>query len=370
MIDLIPQSPDFEVDWDGLNEEFGWLVDLRGCPQDPIHHAEGDVWIHTRMVLEELTALERFREAPRDTQEEVFLAALLHDVAKPATTETQPDGRVTARGHARKGMAMARRILRKSDFDPVRRERIAHLVLHHQLPMWCIEKGQPERHAILASLVCRLRDLSLLAEADLRGRRCADQEAALERVALFAALAEELDCLDGPYAFANDHTRLMYARKPQQHHTAVLHHDPTCTLTLLCGLPGSGKSTWAQTHRPGQPVVSLDALRVRHGVSAGDNQGRLVQEAKELARTHLRAHESFVWDATALSRNQRAPLIQLGLDYGARVEIVHVEAARETAWRRNSEREEPVPERVVERMLRRWEPPTVLEAHEVRHVVT
>lgn len=370
MIGLIPSAPDFDVDWDGLNEEFPWLEDLRGCPQDPIHHAEGDVWIHTRMVLEELAALPRFRQASRETQEEVFLAALLHDIAKPATTETQLDGRVTARGHARKGAAMARRILWEADFDPLRRERVAHLVLHHQLPMWCIEKDRPERHAILASLVCCLEDLSLLAESDLRGRLCADQDLALERVALFAALAEDLDCLDGPFAFANDHTRWMYVRKPEQHHTAALHHDPTCTMTLLCGLPGSGKSTWSQANRPGQPVVSLDALRARHGVSPGDNQGRLVQEAKELARTHLRAHESFVWDATALSRSQRTPLVQLSLDYGARVEIVHVEASRETASRRNRERDDPVPERAIERMLRRWEPPTLLEAHDVLHVVT
>ena len=370
VMDLVPGPPSFAVDWARLNERFAWLGELRGCPQDPIHHAEGDVFVHTRMVLGALALLPRYRAAPERIREEVFLAALFHDIAKPATTEAQPDGRVTARGHARKGMFRARRWLQDADFDPVRRERVVHLVLHHQLPMWCIEKDDPERHAILASLVCCLDDLSLLAEADMRGRHCADQPAALERIALFAALAEDLDCRAKPFAFANDHTRLMYVRRPEQHHTAELHHEPTCTMTLLCGLPGSGKSTWARDHHPALPVVSLDALRDQHGVGPRDNQGRIVQEAKELARQHLRAHRSFLWDATNLSRSLRAPLIQLGLDYGARVEVVHVETSNREGRRRNRDRDRPVPDEAIERMVRRWEPPTALEAHSVIQVVT
>ena len=103
MIDLVPAAPDYHLDWKGLTDRFEWIQRLRDCPQDPLHHAEGDVWIHVGMVLHELVSHRLFRSAPRTTQEDVFLAALLHDIAKPDTTERQEDGRISAKGHSTKG---------------------------------------------------------------------------------------------------------------------------------------------------------------------------------------------------------------------------------------------------------------------------
>jgi len=51
-----PLAPDYRVPWEEL-QVFPWVRALEACPQDPIHHAEGNVWIHTRMVLETLAAL-------------------------------------------------------------------------------------------------------------------------------------------------------------------------------------------------------------------------------------------------------------------------------------------------------------------------
>ena len=44
---LLPERD--RVRWDDL-QAFDWVRALASCPQDPIHHAEGDVWIHTRMI--------------------------------------------------------------------------------------------------------------------------------------------------------------------------------------------------------------------------------------------------------------------------------------------------------------------------------
>ena len=38
--------------WNSLEREFSWVADMHGVMQDTVHHAEGDVAIHTRMVLE------------------------------------------------------------------------------------------------------------------------------------------------------------------------------------------------------------------------------------------------------------------------------------------------------------------------------
>ena len=83
------------VPWADL-QVFPWVRALEACPQDAIHHAEGNVWIHTRMVLETLVDLPAFQALGAEEQRAVYIACLMHDIAKPATTRREDDGRVTA----------------------------------------------------------------------------------------------------------------------------------------------------------------------------------------------------------------------------------------------------------------------------------
>ncbi|MEL6181931.1 MAG: HD domain-containing protein, partial [Myxococcota bacterium] len=108
-----PMTPPegIELDWGQMDRTWSWIRDLRGCPQDPIHHAEGDVWTHVRMVCEELLALPVWATLPGSVRDILFAAALLHDVAKPVCTTLEPEGRVSSRGHSRRGALMARRLL-------------------------------------------------------------------------------------------------------------------------------------------------------------------------------------------------------------------------------------------------------------------
>lgn len=46
-----PRGAPWRVPWDAL-ATIDWVDRMRGCPQDPVHHAEGDVFVHTRLVLE------------------------------------------------------------------------------------------------------------------------------------------------------------------------------------------------------------------------------------------------------------------------------------------------------------------------------
>ena len=87
------------MDWDEITDLYPWIREMRGCPQDPRYHAEGDVWIHVRLVCEALTGLSGWQALSRQKRECVFWGALLHDVAKPVCTRQEPDGRITSRGH-------------------------------------------------------------------------------------------------------------------------------------------------------------------------------------------------------------------------------------------------------------------------------
>ncbi len=80
---------------------------MQQCMQEPEFHAEGDVWTHTRMVVDALLALPEYQALGSDEQNLLLHAALLHDVAKPACTVLE-NGRISSPRHAKVGEKIAR----------------------------------------------------------------------------------------------------------------------------------------------------------------------------------------------------------------------------------------------------------------------
>jgi predicted kinase len=367
ILDFVPAPPAWRLDWDGLDQAYEWVRALRGCVQSPVWHAEGDVWIHTRMVLEALCALPAFRALPAGEREVVFLAALLHDVAKPACTRTEEDGHISARGHSGKGSQHAREILWRLDVPFAAREQVCSLIAYHQVPFFLVDKDDAEHRLVSMSQTARCDLLALVTEADARGRICADQGRLLDQIELFRELARERGCWQAPWPFASDHARFVYfqsaARGAPRSLHAPAHDDTRFEVTVMSGLPGAGKDTWVATHARDLPVVSLDALRAELDVDPDDAQGGVVKEAYERARVHLRGATPFVWNATNVSRTLRQRVIGLAADYGARVRVVYVEAPAQRLFERNRARAKAVPAQVIDRMVRRWTVPTPHEAH-------
>lgn len=364
LIAFVPQAPEWRLDWDGLVHSFGWLEPLRGCPQDPVHHAEGDVFLHLRMVLEQLAALPAWRSLDDRGRAAVFVAAVLHDIAKPSCTREEA-GRITSRGHSARGAIDARRILWEMETPFETREQICGMIRHHQLPMQGIDKADLDRAIFRASFATRCDLLAVLAEADARGRICSDQQALLDRIALWREYCADKQCLDRPRAFPSDHSRFLYFRLPDRDPDYLAFDDTTFTVTMMSGLPGAGKDHWIARCAGGLPVISLDAIRRETGASSSGDQGAIIAEARERARVFLRARQPFVWNATNLSRDLRSQPADLFASYGARIEIVYVEAPAREQRLQNRAREHAVPGRAIERMLERWDPPDLTEAHSV-----
>jgi hypothetical protein len=82
-----------------------WCQAMAACAQDAEWHSEGDVWTHTKLVLRQLIELEDWPSIAPHGQTVLIFTALFHDVAKPLTSEVDPEtGRVTvsqARGQGR-----------------------------------------------------------------------------------------------------------------------------------------------------------------------------------------------------------------------------------------------------------------------------
>jgi predicted kinase len=366
---LVPQ-PGAAADWPRIADAFDWFRALKGCPQDPTFHAEGDVEIHTQMVVEALLADPDWQALLAAERQSLFWAALLHDVAKPTTTRIEPDGRVIAPGHSRRGQIMARRILAELGAPLAERELICHLITHHQIPFYLMERERPERRAHLISHQTRCDLLAILASADARGRICPDSTRLFDNIALFRELCREEDCLSGPKAFASAHSRFLYFRREDRSAGYEAFDDWHGQVTLLSGLPGMGKDSWLRSHAGDMPVISLDDLRAELDIDPADTQGPVIAAAREQARIHLRAQRPFIWNATNISRQFRSQLIDLFADYKAKVGIVYLETLLDEATRRNRARARPVPDAAITRMLDRWEPPDLTECHTLDVVLT
>ncbi len=357
---------------DELSEQYEWVAGMYGVPQSPVHHAEGDVAIHTQMVLDALTALETYKQMPVPDQQVLWMSALLHDVEKRSTTFTDEKGAIVSPGHAKKGALTARRILfTQFDIPFVQREQIVFLVRHHGLPLWLMEKPHPQHSLIQASFSVKMQWLHLLSTADLLGRYCDDKAVLLEKLDFFEAYCKEQNVWQQSYPFANAAARFHYCNVSLQSSPDYIPFAaPGSIVTMVCGLPGMGKDFFIQKNLKGTAVVSLDEIRRLHKIKPTDKSanGRIVQQAKEQARQYLRSKTDFVWNATCITRQMRSQLIALFSTYGAYTRIVYIEKPWQRWQLQNRQRQYPVPAAVLDKMLRKLEVPETTEAHEVEYV--
>ncbi len=152
---------------------FPELKALVGCVQEPDWHPEGDVWVHTLLVVD--NAVGQSRDLDRARRLTIMLGAVCHDFGKPATTEFL-DGRIRSLNHEEAGVAPTLRFLDRLnvhtiDGFPVR-DQVVGLTAHHLKPgMWYKVRGEVGDGAFrrLAQKV-DLELLARLARADCTGR--------------------------------------------------------------------------------------------------------------------------------------------------------------------------------------------------------
>ena len=133
---LEPAAP--SVALEGLREcrllrHFPEIDALRGVPQDPRWHPEGDVWVHTLLVLDVAAGLRGDPGAGEGDDEALMFAALCHDLGKPATTERR-GARVCSPGHEAAGEQIARSFLARLRAPVQLVTRVGALVRHHLAP--------------------------------------------------------------------------------------------------------------------------------------------------------------------------------------------------------------------------------------------
>lgn len=393
-------TPDFDQVIEAWGETFPLLHRLEETPQDPQWHAEGDVRVHTSMVLEETYAQLDELEISAERRLALVLGAIFHDIAKPLTTrERLIDGkqRIVAPRHADQGRSyLAFEILELDLPDSVVEQVLSLVAYHHEPKHLVLDDAPARRYRRLA----RLADLELLfhlEQADMRGRTCDDKAQQLEYVDLFGLFAEEHGVYHPRhtarrlYASWWDHicdalgdfdetTReFVFARAVRSAEAGEIYtpeeavarsygyRDAYAELVVLCGPSGSGKTSWARQNLPEHHVVSMDDIRreLTGDMADQSRNGEVRQLAKERLKDHLRNHRKVVWDATNLRRDFRGLPLGLGFAYDAFTTLVTFQMRPAEFRRRNRERERSVPEAVLDKQLESIQWPSLDEAHQV-----
>jgi poly(A) polymerase len=97
---------------------------MKGCEQPPQFHPEGDVFKHTRIMLEML---------PGEASLPLVFSVLFHDVAKPQTSLVDEEGRIRFNGHDRIGAEMTEAIMERLRFSRAEIDATVEAVRQHMV---------------------------------------------------------------------------------------------------------------------------------------------------------------------------------------------------------------------------------------------
>jgi tRNA nucleotidyltransferase (CCA-adding enzyme) len=176
------------LDLSVIERLFPELDALVGCPQEPEWHPEGDVWVHTLLVID--GARLRIDDLEYPQQVAVMLGAVCHDLGKPPTTAVI-DGRIRSLDHEEQGVPPARAFLDRLNIQSMLgydvRHQVLGIVANHLKPGMFAQAQPPVGDGAYRRLAQKV-DLELLArvaKADCEGRGggfdCSAMDAFLER---------------------------------------------------------------------------------------------------------------------------------------------------------------------------------------------
>lgn len=348
-----------------------YVKEMSNTEQDARWHSEGDVAIHTKMVINEILNLDEFNILTESEQRILLYAGFFHDISKYETTKKEIiEGQlqITAHNHSKLGSKKTRKILFLENFDFYEREQIVNMVKYHGFPIFCYNKK--DARIIELSMRCNTKLLYLLAKADMQGRFTLQENETDEfifNIEYFKEICISLDCFGKIKNFDSVFQKVNYIKNNNLYEQ----YNKGSDVFMISGLMGVGKDYYIKTHFKNINIISLDALRLKYKARRNDQkiQGKIIQEAYEQAKIYLRKNESFIWNATNITESTRKKLINLFETYNATIKIIYIEASLKKILKQNNDRSNPIPKNVILDHLIKLEVPTLDESHYVEYVL-
>lgn len=282
-------------------------------------HQEKNMFTHTQLVCNEMQKL--IHDANKETSARfsddemlvLMLAALFHDLGKCKCANNE-EGKLLSNGHPAISEKLCRKILWKMDI--VWRERVCEIVRWHDL--YCSSDISERKLATKLSqlspwLFIHIDLLYAMFRADDRGSMKLDE--------LFGSSERMVSKIEN------------VLEKKFFHITAPIKNFGEFTVYIMCGLPGSGKSTWCSENLPGVPVVSRDLIREELGMTpkgvkymGTPEQEDLVSEiSAETVERLCKDKQSFVYDNMNSREKYRKSFLDSIRKYHPVVRVIYLE---------------------------------------------
>lgn len=232
--------------WDFI-ETIPEFIALKECQQSPKWHREGTAWNHTKLVCEEA------RKRSREHNIILMAAALFHDIGKPKCTKFKNND-YHSYNHEHEGEKITRKLL--WDEDILDRELVCMLVRYHMEPYFLTTREDClNRLLTLSRNLGGVNTLLDLNECDIIGSMHEIQDNTdMDRNRFLRKYAQKLNC----YYIDNN----MYDHEIK---TINNGNKPLVNVNVLIGLPGSGKTTFANKELNYSAILSRDIIREQLG---------------------------------------------------------------------------------------------------------
>lgn len=378
------------------------LLDFKKTPQDKDWHAEGNVHIHTDMVLSEIySIIENEAKHLSDKDKEILVwSALLHDICKPISTkEIEKNGllRIGSKNHEILGRNYLFYKLRDYIDDPYQFNQIVNLVGLHNIPKLLVIKDQPKNLYYKLSREVRMDLIYYLELADMRGRICSDRSYQLDLIEIFKLNCEEYNIFNNNDAYKEQRNFIFNELKNENNLTKNFVFNSFCYnfelnkifcpeeeiskshnyrenfshFLLTCGLSGIGKSSYIKEKYPNYEIISLDNLRLEHlGNTQNFKYERKIRDlANKQLKKHLASKKNVIWDATNYRKDFRSTPLSLGFNYNAYTEILLFNKKIQDTLNQNSKRNKNiVDDKIIKKQIRKFQYPEISEAHSIKFI--
>lgn len=349
--------------WDLLLKTF---PEMETCHHSARWHKEGSVINHTRLVYNAMC--ERIKNVKRKDYTEWSLimlsAALFHDIGKISTTYfDEKQGDWCCKSHGEAGEKLFRKVFFDERLDL--REKVAYLIRYHMLLHHTMQKGKDRQRNELIQMMygtMPIEDMLLLNECDMRGslnEENNDDNIARHIKSITDAVNElKKDRKNNPFYYVNDRSARMY---------------------VMIGVPGSGKSTYAEVLKDTEkakgvfslPIISRDLIRIEMGMcgegekcmGTPKQEDEVTRRVKESIQNLSSMGMSFIVDNTSLKKKYRDQYIDYIKKYDVAPIYVYVEAPslEENFKRRDGE----IDSSIIQRMWDGFEFPNHSECYEM-----
>ncbi len=380
-----------------FNNSFLLLNKLKDAEQDQIWHSEGNVYIHTNMVLNEVYNIiysKDYSFLNIEDKKSLILAAIFHDIGKTLTTKKENRNgliRIVSPRHEDKGANYIASRLIDYDLNHSTILKTINLVRYHQLPKMLIIKNYLNFNNFLSlANNCSLELYYLFGIADIKGRNCNDKEEQLDYIELFKIysidfkifteeqyniyvinLQKNIINLSKNHAIQNEQDLISYSLNElskgniftaEEGVYKFLKYNNNAKIIILSGISGSGKST-SLVNFLEYDIINLDKIREKITKSE-DNQSKnpeVLRLAYEKLRENLRKKRNTVFDATNLRKDFRMKIFDLCDKYNSLTEIIFFESSINQSLKNIKQRERKISIDVLEKQVRDLQLPELFE---------